>query len=260
MLSEPQLSLELAKLSHDLNTPLGVISATAEIAKKMLNDNPITEETSKIFEEHMDAILYNIRRMSAIIDNLKSLDDMYDDVEITESINIKDYFSMFCKSLKSYEIKFSFKITCEINTTNDNFSIRPNTLHRALLNLVNNSIKYNSKNKKKIKIIVTDDSQNTYIKVIDNGDGISNSNLSRVTEIFYRENQDDKKGMGLGLPIVKRCIGKMSGSLKIESEKNKSTTVTIVIPNNPSYVFRDMSIDLTPSKTLVNTIFNNLSD
>ncbi|MBL7874140.1 MAG: HAMP domain-containing histidine kinase, partial [Cyclobacteriaceae bacterium] len=64
----------------------------------------------------------------------------------------------------------------------------------------------------------------------DNGIGISEENLSKIFEMFYRASEQSE-GSGLGLYIVKNAVEKLGGHLNVSSRLNEGTTFEIVLPN-----------------------------
>jgi signal transduction histidine kinase len=71
--------------------------------------------------------------------------------------------------------------------------------------------------------------QMAHFEIEDNGRGISKEHLKNVYRMFYRAT-DDGAGSGLGLYIVKETVDKLHGSIQIESEEGKGTTVKLEIP------------------------------
>ncbi len=98
-----------------------------------------------------------------------------------------------------------------------------------LNNLISNAIRYKNGTNPIVKITATTLDQKLILKVEDNGRGISDEHLDKVYEMFYRAT-DDGAGSGLGLYIVKETIDKLNGTILIESELGKGTTVLVEIP------------------------------
>jgi two-component system phosphate regulon sensor histidine kinase PhoR len=71
------------------------------------------------------------------------------------------------------------------------------------------------------------------IDIINQGEGIKEKHISRLTERFYRVDKGRSRqmgGTGLGLAIVKHIINKHRGQMKISSELNKETIFTVILP------------------------------
>lgn len=99
-------------------------------------------------------------------------------------------------------------------------------------NLISNSIKYYDASKPRpfVNVEVFKNESDVKIVIEDNGIGISKKYLDRIFDMFYRATERSD-GSGLGLYIVKETVDMMGGSIKLNSEKNKGTSVTLTIPN-----------------------------
>ena len=105
-------------------------------------------------------------------------------------------------------------------------------IERVVLNILSNAIKYTPENGK-IKIYVGFVYNDAYIKIIDNGIGISEQDLTRIFDRFYRADKARTRemgGTGLGLSIAKEILDQNKGSIDIRSELGKGTEVIIRIP------------------------------
>ncbi len=99
-------------------------------------------------------------------------------------------------------------------------------------NLLSNAFKFSDleKTESVISITVKTDSETTHIKVTDNGEGIHESFLPRIFDMFYRA-ANDARGAGLGLYVVKEVVNKLEGKIKVNSKPGEGTSIEIEIPN-----------------------------
>ena len=112
---------------------------------------------------------------------------------------------------------------------------RPQELHSALLNLVSNALRY-SPDGSPVTIRWRRKSHRVRLSVTDQGIGIPQEHIARITERFYRVDKARSRetgGTGLGLAIVKRILHRHGARLQIDSKKGKGTTFTCVFPMPP---------------------------
>lgn len=98
-----------------------------------------------------------------------------------------------------------------------------------LNNIISNSIRYRNGRDPVIKVYVEVNDRTAFVEIDDNGKGIAKEHLPNVCKMFYRAT-DDGAGSGLGLYVVKEAIDRLNGSLFIESEVGRGTTVKLEIP------------------------------
>jgi two-component system phosphate regulon sensor histidine kinase PhoR len=108
-------------------------------------------------------------------------------------------------------------------------------LEQALVNLIDNAIKFNRPSGEvRIRIARLPDPQ-VRITVADTGIGIPSNDLSRIFERFYRVDKARSRavgGTGLGLSIVKHILERMNGRVTVESELGKGTVFSITLPRS----------------------------
>jgi signal transduction histidine kinase len=113
-------------------------------------------------------------------------------------------------------------------------------LSLALVNLLENAIRYNVKNGEVIvKVDVIPDKPFVEISVKDSGIGIPPEDMAKLFNKFYRAENAMKvqtEGSGLGLYIVKGIVKAHGGDVEVESELNRGTTMKILLPTNPNMV------------------------
>ena len=111
------------------------------------------------------------------------------------------------------------------------FDADKDKLEQALINLIDNSVKYTKKGSIKVAVAKKDDL--VVFKITDSGIGIPQDSLDRIGQKFFRAENAvtlDKKGTGLGLFITKSIVEKHGGNIQIESKENAGTTININIP------------------------------
>ncbi|ONI44737.1 hypothetical protein AN642_02145 [Epulopiscium sp. SCG-B10WGA-EpuloA2] len=126
---------------------------------------------------------------------------------------------------KHQEVKISFKKNKEYLIEGD-----PARIGQIFHNILSNAIKYTEDNGQ-IRIALSSNDKEVIIKVKDTGIGMSKKDLERIFERFYRADKARSRkmgGTGLGLSIAKEMVELHGGSIKMESELGKGTTVTIV--------------------------------
>jgi two-component system, OmpR family, phosphate regulon sensor histidine kinase PhoR len=106
-------------------------------------------------------------------------------------------------------------------------------LEQALINLVDNGVKFNHPGGSVRAESGRLDADRVYISVIDDGLGIPSEDLHRIFERFYRVDKARSRevgGTGLGLSIVKHVIERMNGTIRVESQLGKGSTFTVILP------------------------------
>jgi signal transduction histidine kinase len=109
-------------------------------------------------------------------------------------------------------------------------TIDSDNFERAILNILQNAIKYTKVGSVTIKLKT--DAQKAYVVIEDTGVGIDQKDLPHVFDRFYKaeHSRSDSSSSGLGLPIAKLIIEEHKGNIQIDSGVNKGTIVTIAIP------------------------------
>lgn len=96
-------------------------------------------------------------------------------------------------------------------------------------NLLENAIQFSCSNKPFIKITTRKNDGNILIIVADNGQGIPPESRDRIFTMYYRANENSK-GNGLGLYVVKRAVEKLGGTVSFTSGVNEGSSFELVIP------------------------------
>lgn len=222
---EKEIISNLSAISHELQTPISMISATAKLSGAKIEKG---DEDLSSLKQYMDNIVNNCNKMSMLISNITDLNSIT--TSHKEYVNTKQFFDTFCKTVEPLCNDANVKLICDFNADDKRIYISVLTLERILLNLITNAIKYNDKNKKTITIKMSNDENCIILSVKDNGIGISKENIEKVTKQFFRVDKNQAPGIGLGLTLVENYLKYMNGTMTIKSQLKKGTEITISIP------------------------------
>ena len=224
-----------ANVSHELKTPLTSISGYAEImANGIAKDTGIgeialKEEDNKLFAQKIYDESQNLINNINDIIKISKLDENRIDLEyqrINYSQLINNCINKLEKFIEDKHIKVNFT-SKEIY----GFAI-VYVMEDIIYNLIQNAIKYN-KNNGKVDIDIKQDRKNVIITIADTGIGISDMDIDRIYERFFRSDRSHSsniEGSGLGLAIVKHGINLHNGTITCDSKLNVGTTFTLSIP------------------------------
>ncbi len=209
------------RVSHDLKGPISSLLGL----NALIEHEQFDEEALKYFNMYkklstrIDTIvmdLINITRISSHEIVPVQIDFMQ---LIEECIHSYSYFDNFDR------IEFQIEVEEAID-----FKSEWVIVNTILQNLIENSIKYirTAIRKPYVLVQVYTEGSLLYIKVTDNGQGISEEYQERIYDMFFRAN-DKASGSGLGLYILKRAVERLQGKVSLQSEAGKGTTFTVCI-------------------------------
>jgi len=219
----------VADVSHELKTPITSIMGYADT----LLEGEYDKETQTRF---LGVITSEARRMAKLVTDLLALSRYDTNKEEVEKVEF-DLGELVkqCQEKLDLEIqKKEHHVDCFVTANVPPVYADKDGIERVVLNILTNSIKYTPE-KGEIKIYVGFVYNDAYIKVIDNGIGIPEEDLSRIFERFYRVDKARSRelgGTGLGLSIAKEILNQNNGDIDIKSEVGKGTEVVIKIPTN----------------------------
>jgi two-component system phosphate regulon sensor histidine kinase PhoR len=216
----------VANASHELRTPLTVIRGYLET---FLDQGGLI----KPVERAMQQMQQQSNRMQSLVEDLLLLSRL-DSTEVAMDEMPVDVCAIVLSVAGSAEqIAEGKKHTINIELAeNIGMMGREKELHSAFSNLVYNAIRY-TPDGGTIDIRWTCDSNGSCFSVTDNGPGISSIHLDRLTERFYRVDDDRSVhtgGSGLGLAIVKNVLHRHQGTLEIESTVGVGSCFSCVFP------------------------------
>lgn len=214
----------ISNASHELKTPLTVIESYASILKRWGKDDP------ELLEEGIDVIQDESKRLQHMIEQFLDLATMNQKPFELETVNLTEICHNTAKRL---HIATNRAIQYEPDAEPVIVLFNKEKLIQVMIILLDNAIKYSEE---EIQLRVYQSDQGPAIQIIDHGIGIPKEEIGRLFERFYRVDKSRTRatgGSGLGLTIAKSLIEQSGGSITIDSEVNKGTTVTVFFQAAP---------------------------
>jgi PAS domain S-box-containing protein len=216
-------------VSHDLKSPLHAARGFADMVKNQFQQYIKNEEDSYVLKR----IGENINQAISMINDLLKISRIGTKEIKPEKVDlneiIEDYLLQF-KALKNNEVKLDIRVQKKLPLV----FADGRSMAQLLTNLFDNSIKYRSGKDVTISISGHIKAERFVWKIADNGIGIGEQDLPNVFKIFYRGRAGGGapvvEGSGLGLTICKKIVEQHGGTIELESERKKGTTVFIELP------------------------------
>lgn len=211
-------------IAHELRTPLTILKSHVEAIV-----DGIWEPT----DEHFGVLLGEIDRLAKLVDDLKNtFKTLEADLNINKTYfnitnELKAILSQFEPLFKKEDfiLEYSIEENIKISMDRDRFK-------QIMNNLLSNALKY-LKDNGRVFVTLKKEKRNIIITVKDNGTGIKEEDLPFVFDRFYRADISRNKetgGTGLGLSITKALVEAHGGNIYVESNYDKETKFTILLP------------------------------
>lgn len=212
--------------SHELRTPLAILMGELEIGLH-------TSKSKQDFQEVILSALDEVIRLSKVVSSLLELSKAESGKLLLqfENTNISD---LLLDLLEDAEIlSEAKKINLHHSVERSVYAeIDSSKIHQALLNIIENSIKY-TQEEGEVSIVLDSDSQFVTIEVKDNGIGMTEEELPFIFDRFYRADVSRStaiQGTGIGLAIVKWILEGHDAITTVNSKPNEGTTFLIKLP------------------------------
>lgn len=220
----------VANVSHELRTPLTSIKGYVETLLDGALDN---RETAQRFLEIMNSETDRLNRLISDLLYLSELEAGRTGVA-KQDVEAGALISKVIEILKPLAEGKNVTIEFTVDSGAQNIRANPDMIEQVMINLLENAIKFSHEGGV-VRVEVGMLEQGTAIRVIDYGIGIPAENLPRIFERFYRIDKARSRqfgGTGLGLSIVKHIVSRHRGQVQVESEEDRGTTFTIILPAN----------------------------
>lgn len=203
----------IANVSHDLRTPLTMITAYAEVMRDLPGENT---------PENVQVVIDEAKRLTNLVNDMLDLSKLQAGALVMDASvfnltnSIKKVFERYnkLKEQDGYTIDFDYQE--EVFICADEFKI-----FQVIYNLVNNAINYTGEDKRVlVRQLIREDGETVRIEVIDSGEGIDEEHLPYVWDRYYKVDKNHKRavmGTGLGLSIVKNILDLHHARYGVES-------------------------------------------
>jgi signal transduction histidine kinase len=218
----------VANVSHELKTPLALIRLFAE-----------TLELGRVPNEEKAGLYYRVinkesQRLTQLINNILDFSRIEAGRKEYRFVpaSVARIVAEVVDSYRFHIEQQGFQLQVQVAEDLPEVEADPEALGQAVLNLLNNAIKY-SRDPKSITVDVRKSDGRVLISVTDLGMGIPKGEHKKIFEKFYRGEDSlvhETKGSGLGLPLVRHIMEAHGGSVEVVSAPGKGSTFTLVIP------------------------------
>ena len=221
----------LFNMSHDIRTPMNALLGYSELMKRELTDPKLLDYQEKMEQSGnlLLSIINNVLDMARIESGKVELDEDY--------VKIRDIYQGIYKIFQAEAEKKCIHLKMEYDVKHEHVICDETKNKEIFLNLISNAVKYTaSGGRVTIRITELDCDRKDYVRirtqVIDTGIGMSEEFLPSLFEAFARErNTTDGKiaGTGLGMPIIKKYIDMMYGTIEVESKQGEGSKFTVTL-------------------------------
>jgi len=209
--------------SHEFKTPIVSIRG---FAKQLQNENLTAEER----REYTDIIIAESERLTKLSSNVLLLSKLEHQTILSEQ-SVFSLDEQLRSDILLLEKQWSKKnLDLEPDLDEVMYCGNAEVLSQLWVNLLSNAIKF-TPDGGRIEVRLTQDHEQVKVTVRDSGIGMSAETLQHIFEKFYQgDSSHSSEGNGLGLALVKRIVELCGGSISIESEEGKGTTVYVSLP------------------------------
>ena len=221
----------LFNMSHDIRTPMNALLGYNELMKRELTDPKLLDYQEKMEQSGnlLLSIINNVLDMARIESGKVELDEDY--------VKIRDIYQGIYKIFQVEAEKKGIHLEMEYDVQHEHVICDETKNREIFLNLISNAVKYTaSGGTVTIRITEIDcdreDCVRIQTQVIDTGIGMSEEFLPSLFEAFARERNTTAAkvaGTGLGMPIIKKYVDMMGGSIEAESKLGEGSKFTVIM-------------------------------
>jgi len=219
-LSEESKKNLIVNISHELKTPLSIIKGYIETLEDELKNSEYVNFV-EIIRKHTDRLIEILERMLTISE-VESEKIEIEEINLEEIL--RNIYKLFEKKAEEKNLEFVLNFEKVPRIKGDKLKIE-----QAIINIVDNAFKFTEKGK--IEINLKKVNNYIMIEVKDTGPGIPEEEKFKIFERFYTLDKGrSKKGIGIGLSIVRHIINQHNGKIEVESKLNEGSSFKIFLP------------------------------
>jgi two-component system phosphate regulon sensor histidine kinase PhoR len=222
----------IGNVSHELKTPIFSVQGFAET---LLDGALDDDEVNRTF---LEKILHNVTRLENLARDLSAITKIETgEMEMSkEQFEVAEVFEEVRESLELKAGENEISLCCDVADELPAVYGDRDRIRRVIVNLADNAIKYNEEGGTVTLRARPHSGDDVRISVVDDGIGIPDEHLPRLTERFYRVDKSRSRnqgGTGLGLAIVKHILAAHDRSLQVESALGEGSTFGFTLPTTP---------------------------
>jgi two-component system NtrC family sensor kinase len=216
-----------AGVAHEINNPLAIILQQSGWMEDLLEDEDFKNSSSYAeFKTAISKIEHHVDRARKVVHNMlgyaRKMEPRLEDVDINETLNQTITF------LENYSRDNKIDIQTDLADDLPIIANDQSKLQQVFLNLISNAIDAIGHDGI-ITVKSWKDNSNIFVKIEDDGPGMSEENLKKIFDPFFTT-KETGKGTGLGLWVTYNIIDKMGGAIHVKSEEGIGTVFTVDIP------------------------------
>ncbi len=219
----------VANVSHELRTPLSMIRLAAETLKR--GKERLTPEQRGDLEE---SILRESLHLTHLVENVLDVARLQKGAKrmVLAAVDPAELVNEVIQSYRAWIASKGFEVDVDLDTAVGDQYWDRESVSRALVNLIDNAIKY-SNERKKLHLALRSLPGAVGIEVRDEGVGIPPEDVQKIFDPYYRAQFSDtetRRGAGLGLTLVQQIVQAHGGRVEVESKLGKGSTFRLLFP------------------------------
>ncbi|MEQ9329909.1 CHASE2 domain-containing protein [Thalassobaculum sp.] len=223
----------LANMSHELRTPLNAVIGFADLMKRELFGPLGNEHYRAYVADIIDSGSKLLAMIEAILEFSRS--EHASLAETGKDGDMQAAVEAVLRDVRPAALERDVTVAAEVQEGMPSLAVDEAILYQIMQNLVSNAVKFSPTGSRvTLRAFVSDDGRPAMV-VTDHGLGIPADMIEKVTQPFWQRQGPlvrSHGGVGLGLAIVKAHVDTLGGELRFESEVDRGTTVTVLLPDS----------------------------